>query len=211
MRTYARPAKSLLGPVLEQIRRHKIQTTAASPAFLSRLLDECASSGTAIPSLSSIYMGGAPVFPGLLRNTHQFCPNAKVTAVYGSTEAEPMAEISLSDISKKDFESMEQGKGLLTGRPVASISLRVIRENWGVPIPPLDATAFERLRMADEAPGEIIVSGGHVLPGYFNGEGDAETKFEVDGVRWHRTGDLGYSGRCGTALATRPMQRQNSG
>lgn len=191
------PSKIAPRPVLEQIRRHKIQTTAASPAFLSRLLDECASSGTAIPSLSSIYMGGAPVFPGLLRNTHQFCPNAKVTAVYGSTEAEPMAEISLSDISKKDFESMEQGKGLLTGRPVASISLRVIRENWGVPIPPLDATAFERLRMADEAPGEIIVSGGHVLPGYFNGEGDAETKFEVDGVRWHRTGDLGYLDAAG--------------
>lgn len=186
------PGKILPKPVLEQIRRHKIQTTAASPAFLSRLLDECESSGTAIPSLSSIYMGGAPVFPGLLRKTQQFCPNAKVTAVYGSTEAEPMAEISLSDISKGDFAGMERGKGLLTGRPVASISLRVIRENWGVPIPPLDAAAFEQLRMPAREPGEIVVSGGHVLPGYLNGEGDAETKFDVDGVRWHRTGDLGY-------------------
>lgn len=191
------PGKIAPRPVLAQIQRHKIRTTAASPALISRLLDECASSGATLPSLSSIYMGGAPVFPGLLRKAEKICPQAKITAVYGSTEAEPMAEMSLSDISKEDFESMEQGKGLLTGRPVPSISLRVIRENWGVPIPPLDAVAFERLRVAHGEPGEIVVSGGHVLPGYLNGEGDAETKFEVDGARWHRTGDLGYLDAAG--------------
>src|SRR5580658_5135994 len=87
---------------------------------------------------------------------------------------------------------MEQGKGLLTGRLVTSISLRVIRENWGVPIEPLGTPAFERLFTASGEPGEIVVAGGHVLPGYLNGEGDAETKFEVAGARWHRTGDLGY-------------------
>jgi acyl-CoA synthetase (AMP-forming)/AMP-acid ligase II len=200
------PGKINPRPVLAQIRRHKIETTAASPAFLSRLLDECERSGTAMPALSSIYMGGAPVFPGLLRKANQFCPQAKITAVYGSTEAEPMAEVALSDISNEDFAGMEQGKGLLTGRPVSSISLRVIREQWGVPISPLDTRMFERLLMASGEPGEIVVSGGHVLPGYLKGEGDTETKFEVDGARWHRTGDLGYMdaaarlwllGRCG--------------
>jgi len=35
------------------------------------------------------------------------------------------------------------------------------------------------------------------LRGYLNGEGDAETKFDVDGVRWHRTGDLGYIDAAG--------------
>ena len=102
-----------------------------------------------------------------------------------------MAEISLSEISTEDFESMARGKGLLTGRPVPSISLRVIREQWGTPISQLDARMFERLLVAAEEPGEIVVSGSHVLPGYLNAEGDTETKFEVDGVRWHRTGDLG--------------------
>ena len=201
------PGKIVPRPVVEQIRRHKIQTTAASPAFVSRLLDECESSGAMMPSLSTVYMGGAPVFPGLLRKTKQFCPNAKVSAVYGSTEAEPMAEISLSDISKEDFEGMEQGKGLLTGRAVASISLRVIRENWGVPIPPLDDSAFEKLTVRSGEPGEIVVSGGHVLPGYLNGEGDHETKFEVDGARWHRTGDLGYLDAAGRLWLTAPRVR----
>jgi acyl-CoA synthetase (AMP-forming)/AMP-acid ligase II len=160
--------------------------------LLSRLLDECESSGATLSSLSSIFIGGAPVFPGLLRKAKQFCPQARVWAVYGSTEAEPMAEIALPDIAKEDFDGMEQGKGLLAGRPVSSISLRVIRDAWGTPIPALDPAAFERLMTSVGEPGEIVVSGGHVLRGYLNGEGDAETKFEVDGARWHRTGDLGY-------------------
>jgi acyl-CoA synthetase (AMP-forming)/AMP-acid ligase II len=191
------PGKIAAGPVLAQIQRYKIETTTASPAFLSRLLDECERSGTAMPSLSSIYVGGAPVFPGLLRKAKRVCKQAKVTAVYGSTEAEPMAEVALSNISKEDFTGMEQGNGLLTGRPVSSISLRVIREQWGVSIPRLDARMFERLMVARGEPGEIVVSGGHVLHGYLNGEGDIETKFEVDGVRWHRTGDLGYMDAAG--------------
>jgi acyl-CoA synthetase (AMP-forming)/AMP-acid ligase II len=31
-----------------------------------------------------------------------------------------------------------------------------------------------------------------VLHGYLHGRGDEETKFRVDGVVWHRTGDAGY-------------------
>jgi acyl-CoA synthetase (AMP-forming)/AMP-acid ligase II len=36
------------------------------------------------------------------------------------------------------------------------------------------------------------VSGEHVLKGYLHGQGNEETKFLVDGVTWHRTGDAGY-------------------
>src|SRR6202050_4587078 len=153
------PGNIAAGAVLAQIQRHKIQTTAASPAFLSRLLDECESSGDALSSLSGVFIGGAPVFPGLLHKAKRFCPQAKVWAVYGSTEAEPMAEIALPDISKEDFPAMEQGKGLLAGRPVSSISLRVIRDTWGAPIPPLDRPAFHRAMTAAEDPGETVVSG----------------------------------------------------
>jgi len=186
------PGKIAAGPVLGQIQREKVQTIAASPAFISRLLDGCQRTGTAIPELQKIYIGGAPVFPGLLQRAKHFCPNAKITSVYGSTEAEPMAEVALSDISGADFEAMERGKGLLAGRPVESISLRIIRDQWGIAIPPLAGAAFEREMVAVDEPGEIVVSGGHVLPGYLNAEGEADTKFEVDGARWHRTGDLGY-------------------
>jgi acyl-CoA synthetase (AMP-forming)/AMP-acid ligase II len=40
--------------------------------------------------------------------------------------------------------------------------------------------------------GEVVLTGDHVLKGYLHGKCDRETKFEVDGERWHRTGDAGY-------------------
>lgn len=184
-------------PVLQQLERQKIQTTAASPAFVARLLDECEHKGITIPSLETIFMGGAPVFPGLLRRANALCPQARLVAVYGSTEAEPMAEISFADIAPEDFAAMEQGKGLLAGRPVSSISLRVVRDQWGAPIAPLDSQALDNLAAKSGEAGEIVVAGGHVLPGYLKGEGNAETKFSVDGRSWHRTGDLGYLDNSG--------------
>jgi acyl-CoA synthetase (AMP-forming)/AMP-acid ligase II len=179
-------------PVLTQIRRHGIQSTAASPAFMSRILSECEKTDAQITELERVYLGGAPVFPGVLHKTKRFCPQAAITAVYGSTEAEPMAEIALDDISPEDFFQMQKGKGLLAGTPVPSISLRVIQDQWGRPIAALNNRQFEQLRVPIGEAGEIVVSGAHVLPGYLHGEGDAETKFDVEGTRWHRTGDLGY-------------------
>jgi hypothetical protein len=139
--------------------RHSSISCSASVIYdgVSNFLNSCA-----LVVLS--FTGGAPVFPGLLRKAKQLCAQAKITAVYGSTEAEPMAEIALSDISREDFDAMEKGKGLVTGRPVSSISLRVIGEQWGVPILPLDARTFEQLTRASGELGEIVVSGGHVFP-----------------------------------------------
>lgn len=197
-------------PVIEQIRRHAVTTTAASPALMSRILGECENRGTQIPELKRIYLGGAPVFPALLRKAKVFCPNARVTAVYGSTEAEPMAEIVLHDITEQDFQAMPEGGGLLAGRPVSEISLQVIPDRWGKPIAAISGEELLRLSLSPGEPGEIVVSGPHVLHGYLNGEGDEETKFEVEGTRWHRTGDLGYMdaegrlwllGRCSAKIS----------
>ena len=186
------PGKIDPKPVIEQIRRHAIKTTAASPAFMSRILVDCQKSNSQLPELERIYLGGAPVFPGLLRRTKMICPNSTVTAVYGSTEAEPMAEIALPDMTEQDFDSMRKGKGLLTGKPVSEITLHVIQDRWGEPIPALSSEELRRLSRPLGEPGEIVVSGPHVLGGYLNGKGDKETKFDVDGKHWHRTGDLGY-------------------
>jgi len=184
-------------PVIEQIRRHSITTTAASPAFMSRILSDCEKTGRQLPELERVYLGGAPVFPGLLRKTKEICPNATVTAVYGSTEAEPMAEIALHEIAEQDFQFMREGRGLLAGKPVSEITLQVIQEHWGKPIPALSREELLGLTVPLGEPGEIVVSGTHVLQGYLKGKGDEETKFDVDGNRWHRTGDLGYVDRKG--------------
>jgi acyl-CoA synthetase (AMP-forming)/AMP-acid ligase II len=87
---------------------------------------------------------------------------------------------------------MLAGRGLLIGVPVAAIQLRILRDQWGKPLGPYSRAEFEGLCCPAGEPGEIVVSGGHVLSGYLHGKGDEETKFHVEGEVWHRTGDAGY-------------------
>jgi len=179
-------------PVVEQIQAHGPVRTASSPAFLDRLAGHCAARRIALSTFTRIYSGGAPVFPRLLDEFQRMAPHAEVSAVYGSTEAEPIAHVARSEMQTDDIEAMYAGRGLLVGRPVPAIQLRIVPDRWGTPIGPYTGEGFAAVSIPPGAPGEIVVSGPHVLPGYLLGEGDEETKFTVDGHIWHRTGDAGY-------------------
>jgi acyl-CoA synthetase (AMP-forming)/AMP-acid ligase II len=204
------PARIEPAAVLAALEAHQPTSAGASPAFWERIADHCAASGRSLPALDHIYLGGAPVFPHLLRALHAAAPAAKITAIYGSTEAEPIAHVSYADIEPADFTGMTSGFGLLAGRPVLEIALAVIGNHWGTPLGPLSADAFAALRLGTDQPGEIVVHGEHVLPGYLDGAGDTETKVRVGDAVWHRTGDAGYLdargrlwllGRCAAAVA----------
>ncbi len=179
-------------PLIAQVRKHKAVSSVASPAFFERLTRHCVDRGLTLPSFTKLFTGGAPVFPRLLERMQAMAPAADVVAVYGSTEAEPIAHISHRDMSEADHRLMLAGKGLLAGLPVAAIQLRILRDSWGRPVGPFDAEGFDSHCLSAGQPGEIVVNGGHVLPGYLHGQGDEETKFRVDGAVWHRTGDAGY-------------------
>ncbi|MEM7011604.1 MAG: AMP-dependent synthetase, partial [Verrucomicrobiota bacterium] len=118
-------------------------------------------------------------------------PNALVAAVYGSTEAEPIAHLYAAEIGEADLEAMQRGEGLLAGEPVPEISLAIVPNTWGTPIEPMSGDEFEDMQLKEDLPGEIVVSGDHVLTGYLDGVGDEETKFRVGETIWHRTGDAG--------------------
>jgi olefin beta-lactone synthetase len=199
-------------PVIGQIEKHQVNSTAASPSFIERLADECIRTSRPLTSLKQVFLGGAPVFPGVLHRARKAFPNAALTTIYGSTEAEPMTAIPFNSMSEEDFVSMRSGRGLLVGQPFSSLELRVIRDQWSNPIGRINASEFADMIVPDESPGEIVVSGEHVLGGYLHDEGACENKFEVDGVRWHRTGDMGYFdsrnrlwllGQCGSKIEDR--------
>jgi acyl-CoA synthetase (AMP-forming)/AMP-acid ligase II len=179
-------------PVVAQVQMHNAVSSVASPAFFERLTRHCAEQRLTLPSFKKLFTGGAPVFPRLLEQMQAMAANAEVVAVYGSTEAEPIAHIARHEISDADHHAMLAGKGLLAGVPVSAIQLRILRDSWGRPVGPFDAQEFAKHCLPPDQPGEIVVSGGHVLAGYLHGQGDEETKFRVDGVVWHRTGDGGY-------------------
>src|SRR6185436_16631312 len=96
----------------------------------------------------------------------RMAPNADVVALYGSTEAEPIAHLSRRELDSSDHEAMLSGRGLLAGPAVPEITLRILRAQWGVPVGPFTASEFDANCCRQNEPGEIVVTGGHVLKGY---------------------------------------------
>lgn len=186
------PGKINAAKVIQQIQTYHPHSTAASPAFLQRLVDYCEREGYPLSSFRKVFSGGAPVFPQLLGRLQRLAPQATVTTVYGSTEAEPIAHIQYEDMHAADLAQVSQGSGLLTGQPVSQIQLRILADRWGEAILPLTQAEFDQITLPPHTVGEIVVRGTHVLSGYLHGLGDAETKFQVEGSSWHRTGDAGY-------------------
>lgn len=188
------PDTNLRKPALVDVKRLATQAQrlhpdrcAAAPAFFQRLLSQRAGRNL-IESLQWIGTGGGPVWPALLDNLQAVAPRATVVAIYGSSEAEPIAEYSASQTRAE----IPPGAGLPLGRPVAAISCVVLADSWGQPLSRLTPDEFGRLKCPRGIIGEIMVSGPHVLTGYLKGEGDEHRKIHVDGTVWHRTGDAGY-------------------
>jgi olefin beta-lactone synthetase len=182
-------------PVLNDVVKYRPQSAVASPAFFECLLED--KKRKELSCLHKLFTGGAPVFPGLLKRLQAQMPESAIVAVYGSTEAEPIAEIPLSQISAKDFVKMADGEGLLAGAVIDDIQCKIIRDLWGTPLKPMTQKQFYACQNSKKIAGEIVVHGEHVLKKYLDGFGDLENKFAVDGEIWHRTGDLGYFDETG--------------
>jgi len=183
--------------LVAQIQAEQVGSGVASPALWERVVAHCEAAQMVLPQLKSLYTGGAPVFPRLLDRLQKIAPNAQVHAVYGSTEAEPIAKLCYAKAVAVDERDCDIISGLLVGKPVPEIELRIMKPRWGTPVGALSDESFQAISCGPEEAGEIVVSGNHVLGGYLNGMGDEETKFTVDGTLWHRTGDMGRLDQLG--------------
>lgn len=186
-----RPADIDASAVGRQIADERVTRTTASPAFLERLATDAAARD-GLRGLSTFVTGGGPVFPDIVKRLADAAPSARIISVYGSTEAEPIAHVAADEVSAEDLEAMRGGAGLLAGEPDPHVTMRIIRRQWGTPIPPLDDAALDAISCGPSEPGEIVVTGAHVVRGYLHGLGEEETKFRVADHVWHRTGDVGY-------------------
>lgn len=185
-----RPGAIAPAPVLAQIERHAVQRITASPALVERLVEGASGSpGGALRGVR-IVTGGGPVFPDLVIRA-KTTTGAPLVAVYGSTEAEPIAHASSDEVGEAELAAMRGGGGLLAGEPVPETTVCIVP-------PVIDGDSELHAVLRGETPiatgtrGEIVVRGPHVVPGYLHGRGDAETKIHLDGTVWHRTGDTGY-------------------
>lgn len=204
-----RPGSADPRVILQQLLIEKATRTVASPALLDRLANFCLNSGETIADLRVISTGGGPVGPTLMRRLAAVAPNATIKAVYGSTEAEPIAVIHNEQVANFDEEQMCEGKGLLAGRPVRGCAVRILQVGPEQALGPFSDEAFANRCLPAGAIGEIVVSGSHVLSSYEDPVATRKNKIRVQGTVWHRTGDAGYFddrgrlwlvGRCSAAL-----------
>ena len=102
--------------------------------------------------------------------------------IYVLSAASGVGKTSLKDFVLKDFPNIKYSISATTRKPREG-------EVEGVHYFFKTKEQFEELQI--DGIGEIVVTGKNVLKGYVNGIGDKENKFSVDGVKYHRTGDLG--------------------
>jgi olefin beta-lactone synthetase len=186
------PARIIAEPVLHQIRGNRVNRITASPAFFERIVDRCEPNDSRFRSVDKIFTGGGPVPPRLLERLADVAPEADIMVVYGSSEAEPISTVTRAQMTTCDRIAMNEGKGLLVGRPVDSLDVRIMNDAWGRPVGLMDRDRFDASCRSPGQIGEIVVSGKHVLSGYVDRGTESESKFRVGAVVWHRTGDAGY-------------------
>jgi acyl-CoA synthetase (AMP-forming)/AMP-acid ligase II len=186
----AQPERLKAGKLVGLIRKYNIESSAGSPFIFESLAEYLTEKREQKIHLKKIFIGGAAVFPQLIKKLQRVIPKARIEIVYGSTEAEPISAF----VPGKSVQTVDDvlHSGLLVGKPVDDISLRIIDDEQTIAAQ-MSADEFDAISRQQGLPGEICVSGAHVLKKYFRDEtANKENKIYVQGVTWHRTGDAGY-------------------
>ncbi|BBM47278.1 AMP-binding enzyme [Leptotrichia wadei] len=173
---WQKPAESNFKNIVQQIMENNIQNVILPPAIFQNIVKFCKDEKTTLENVQKVYTGGAPVFYSLMEKIKKVFTNAKITALYGASEAEPISVLNFEDITREDIENMKNGEGLLAGKIVNEIELKIEK--------------LDNVKDSSELKGEILVKGENVVNGYLNVEKNPDEN-------WHRTGDMGYINRKG--------------
>lgn len=182
----ATPGRPDAARVFAQLAAQRVTRLAAAPAFMAALVAHAAEHDLRFPGLRSLVVGGATLPPGLAQSCLRVFPEAECRVVYGSTEAEPIADVQMAEIVLHGRSS----RGHLLGHVAPGTEVCVVAA--GLPLD--DEAAVRRAQLGPGESGEILVAGAHVLRRYVdNLAATRESKIaRADGLVWHRTGDVGH-------------------
>jgi acyl-coenzyme A synthetase/AMP-(fatty) acid ligase len=154
------PTKFSPAKLADEIDTARVTSLVVPPASLDCLVSFCEAQRRTLSSVRSLATGGGPVPVSLMARAAAVFPSSDPEILYGSSEVEPVSHLAWSEL--KDLD----GDGVCVGRPVDEV----------------------RVRLGDK--GEIMVSGAHVSPRYFEDpEAMRKTKVHEGEVLWHRMGD----------------------
>lgn len=182
----AKPAEFDPARIAAEARLVGVTTTTGSPAFFRRLA-EVSHGANPIPTLRALHVGGAAVFPEFAAYLSAAFPNTLVSAVYGSTEVEPVTVISAKELAA----TTDMSHGIPAGVISRFLDLAIVRLDAELAHEMTD-DAWRAIQSAPGEAGEICVAGNHVLTTYYcNSEAERANNIRVGGRIFHRTGDAG--------------------
>ncbi|MEB3222043.1 MAG: AMP-binding protein [Candidatus Sericytochromatia bacterium] len=173
--------------LLAQIRRRGVTLLVGPPVAIETLC-RAAEEGEGVGSLRHVFVGGALVPPALLSRVQRLLPEGEALAVYGSTEADPVAVHSA-----REAEGLAPRAGVCVGRPHPDLRVRLV-----VPTPG-PVTWADCLDVPPGDVGEVMVAGPHVNVHYHD-DPESLAAYKVvdpDGATWHRMGDLAACDEAG--------------
>jgi acyl-CoA synthetase (AMP-forming)/AMP-acid ligase II len=178
-----------------QMKSTGVTCTTLSPSLFNQLANFCIEKNIKLDFLKRVVTGGAPVSFDDIKRMKSVATKAKILVLYGSTEAEPMAEIEavemLNQKMSTDPEMVEDGVNV--GHIDSGLKFHFIEINKDEVVIN-DKNDWKKILVKNNQPGELIVAGEHVCEKYFNNE-EAFKKAKIKdekGIIWHRTGDLGF-------------------
>lgn len=168
------------------LEKEKVNRIVVSPSLLSRVYMLLTESKSTF-NLKYVITGGAPIPFSLIRNFNTNFSNLHSEAIYGSTEAEPIAIASFSEVEENMSDPL---LGVYTGKPIDNIQIKIVKATNQC----LTNHDLKNNLCADLEIGEVIVCGDHVNKKYYENDlAFKENKIVDDGGSiWHRTGDIGY-------------------
>lgn len=204
-----RPADADPELLVQAIEEFKVTNIFGSPALLDTLSRYVVDQGKRLESVTRVISAGAAVpIRTIRRMENSLYQDAEIHTPYGATECLPVSTISARQLTPKIQDMSESGDGVCVGRPVEPNHVKIIKisemaiNDWS-----------EATEMPPGMPGEIVVSGPSCTDSYW--QRDAETSMakirDVDGIIWHRMGDVGimdgdgrlwYCGRVAQRIET---------
>ncbi|MFX0094640.1 MAG: fatty acid CoA ligase family protein, partial [Candidatus Hodarchaeota archaeon] len=174
--------------LVEAIQTYGVTNSMGSPIIWKKVAEFCLENNISLPSVKHVFMFGAAVPPGVVRDFTSVLDGGKAFTPYGATEALPLTNIDDEEILKETESLTAQGAGVCVGRPIAGATVRIIKIT-DEPILSWD----DSLVLPQGQIGEITAKGPTVTQIYLNRpKKTAKAKINsTDGI-WHRMGDLGY-------------------
>jgi acyl-CoA synthetase (AMP-forming)/AMP-acid ligase II len=178
-----KPAQLDPAKAVEDLRRFRVTNSFGSPRLWSKIVDYAEKQGCVFPSLKRVLVAGAPASPQLLKRVQDRVVGGEVYTPYGATEALPLTLISAHEVLEETLGRTVKGHGTCVGRPLPGVEIRILSDGAFSVKNPLGP--FEI--------GEIVVSGPVVTERYDGiPTADKTHKIWMEGVCWHRMGDVGY-------------------